>query len=124
MVEFASRWPDFRLWAIGRCLVELAPGTSVSAERNEKLPAQVVVSAVPAQLLTPISRNVLITVETWAPGKSTALALCQDAIHAITSGRPDGVFVRLTDVAGPNENRDEAGVYFYSATATIIGRAA
>lgn|GEM_PF-2506166 len=121
MVEFAVRWPDMRLWAIERAKVAaLAPGVRVSAERDETLTTQVVISVVPAQLETAVSRQVIVTVEAWAADKKAGFDLCQDVMFTLASTPPRGVFVRLVGTAGPQERRDEAGHYFYSGTVTVV----
>lgn len=117
MTEFANRWPDVRLLAITRLNGALPTGhAKVSAERDESLGEQVVVSVVPAQMVTPVSRLFMVTVECWAADKVTAFTLCGDAAYALESSPRRGGIVTTELNSGPNEHRDEAGIYYYDAT--------
>ena len=119
MSEFASKWPDMRLWAIDRG--KTVTTEKVSAERDEKLPSQVVISVVPAQVETSVSRFFMVTAECWAPSKAAGFALATDIGFALESApRNNNPVVRADLNAGPNEDRDEAGNYFYSVTVMVI----
>lgn len=80
-------------------------------------PIEVVVSVTPAQLETSASRFYFITVEAWSTSKGAGVKLAGDAAYAVESaprtGRP---LVKAELNAGPNEQRDEAGTYFYVST--------
>lgn len=121
MTEFASRWPDVRLWAIGR--VNTLGDAYASAERHEDEPRQVVVSAVPQQVVTSISRAYLVTVEAWdASSKKAAFDLAQDAAYAVESAPRDANPVVTTALnAGPNEARDpDSGEYSYAVVVRVV----
>ncbi len=117
MAEFASRWPDMRLWAIGRLREELAG--KVSAERDENLAEQIVVSVTPAQIVTAVSRTFMVTVEVWKQGKKAAFDRCGEAAYILESTPRRGFIVTTELNAGPNEQRDEAGSYYYDATVMV-----
>lgn len=125
MTEFASRWPDVRLWAINTRLRPNLPGTKVSAEREEGNRRQVVVSVVPAQLETAVSRFFFVTVEAWVldangnADKAAAHDLASEAAFIIESSPRDSRPVVKAELnAGPNEHR-ENGVY-YSDAAVLV----
>lgn len=118
MSEFASKWPDMRLWAIARA--KTATAEKVSAERDEALASQVVLSVVPAQLETAVSRFFMVTAECWAVSKGAGYALATDVGYALESALRNGDPVIKAELnAGPNEERDEAGKYFYSVTVLV-----
>lgn len=131
MTEFASRWPNMRRWAISRIRAAVE-AQRVSAERSETLPdgaplhTQVVVSVAPSRLETPVSRQYLVTVEAWSYedavlAKDNAHDLCAEAAYEIESAPRDGnPVVRAELNAGPTENRDEAGHYYYTATVMVV----
>lgn len=119
MSEFASKWPDMRLWAIERA--KTATGAKVSAERDETLASQVVISVTPAQSETAVSRYFLITAECWAEDKAAAFDLAGDVAFAFESALRNGnPVVRSEAPSGPNEARDDAGTYFSSVTVSVI----
>ncbi|MDF2045150.1 hypothetical protein P2P98_03170 [Microbacterium sp. Kw_RZR3] len=124
MAEFASRWPNVRRWAIGR--VRNVTTARVSAERDEKLTEQVVVSVAPGRLETPVSRQFLVTVECWkhtdpVDAKEDAFDLCTDAAYEIESSPRDAAPVIRAELnVGPTEARDEAGNYYYTATVLVV----
>ncbi|MET0886249.1 MAG: hypothetical protein ABWX92_07335 [Mycetocola sp.] len=119
MSEFASKWPDMKLWAITRA--KTATAVKVSADRDDALPTQVVVSVVPAQPETSVSRFFLVTAECWAASKAAGYALAMDVGFAIESApRTGSPVVRTDSPTGPNEDRDEAGMYFYSVTVPVV----
>lgn len=119
MSEFASKWPDMRLWAIERA--KTATSEKISAERDEELISQVVVSVTPAQSETAASRFFLITGECWASDKAAAFDLASDVAFAWESAlRNANPIVRTETPSGPNEARDEAGVYFSSVTVSVV----
>tara|TARA_R110002051_G_scaffold1853_1_gene10146 strand:- start:12598 stop:12942 length:345 start_codon:yes stop_codon:yes gene_type:complete len=108
-----------RLWAIVRA--KTATGAKVSAERDEGLESQVVISVTPAQSETTISRYFLVTAECWAADKVAAFALAGDVAFALESALRDGKPVIRTETpSGPNEERDEAGTYFSSVTVSVV----
>lgn len=115
-----SRWPDMRLWAINRA--KTVTDVRVSAERDEKLKEQVVISVAPAQEETVVSRRFLVTAECWSSTKKAALDLASDIAYAWqASPRDCKPVVRISDGStGPNEARDEAGAYFYDVTVPVI----
>lgn len=118
MSEFASKWPDMKLWAITRANASLTP--KVSGERDESLAEQVVISVIPAQFETAVSRFHMITAECWAPTKASGFALAVDAGFAIESApRNSNPVVKAELNAGPNEGRDDMGNYFYSVTVLV-----
>lgn len=125
MAEFASRWPSIRRWAINTVRGAVT-ADRVSAERDEKLSRQVVVSVAPSRMETSVSRQYLVTVECWAyanpaTAKDDAFDLCTDAAYAIESARRDGdPLVRAELNVGPTEARDEAGHYYYTATILVV----
>jgi hypothetical protein len=122
MAEFASRWPDVRLWAITRVNGTVSDAHA-SAERHGTLSRQVVVSAVPQQMVTVVSRAYLVTVEAWdATSKKTAQDLAQEAAFQIESAPRDCNPVVTAELnAGPNENRDpDSGVYSYDVTVLVV----
>jgi hypothetical protein len=119
MSEFASKWPDMRLWAITRA--KTATGAQVSAERDETLTTQVVISVTPAQSETAASRFFIITAECWDVDKGAAFDLAGDVAFALESAiRNANPVVRTETPNGPNEARDEAGNYFSSVTVSVI----
>jgi len=118
MSEFASKFPDLRLFAIARA--KTATAVKVSAERDESLSAQVVISVIPAQLETAVSRFFMVTAECWSTSKALGFALATDVGFAIESSARNGNPVIKAELnAGPNEDRDEAGKYFYSVTVMV-----
>lgn len=122
MTEFASRWPDVRLWAINRVKARIADSTA-SAERQTTLARQVVVSVNPQQIETPVSRIYFVSVEAFdATSKAAALKLSADAAYEIESAPRDGSpVVRAALNAGPNEFRDSAsGEYSYETVVLIV----
>lgn len=125
MAEFASKWPHIRRWAINTVRASVT-ADRVSAERDEKLTRQVVVSVAPSRLETAVSRQYLVTTDSWAytnsvTAKDDAFELCTDAAYAIESAVRDGNPVVRTELnAGPTENRDEAGHYYYTATVLVV----
>ncbi|GAA1149160.1 hypothetical protein F6W69_10665 [Microbacterium oxydans] len=125
MAEFASKWPNVRRWAIERVRGAVT-ADRVSAERDEKLKRQVVLSIAPSRLETSVSRQYLVTVECWAhdnaaTAKDDAFELCTDAAYSIESApRSGSPVVRAELNAGPAEDRDEAGNYFYTATILVV----
>lgn len=125
MSEFASKWPNVRRWAIERVRAAVA-ADRVSAERDERLNRQVVLSAAPSRLETSVSRQYLVTVECWAyvdaaTAKDDAFELCTDAAYSIESAPRNGSpVVRAELNAGPTEDRDEAGNYYYTATVLVV----
>lgn len=120
MSEFASKWPDMLLWATTRARTQLG-SIAVSAERDEKKPVQVVVSVALAQLETPVSRNCLVTLECWAATKGEAMKLASDAGYAIESApRNSSPVVRTSLNSGPNQDRDEAGTYFFTVVVNVV----
>lgn len=125
MAEFASKWPHMRRWAINTVRSGVT-ADRVSAERDEKVKRQVVLSVSPSRLETPVSRQYLATVECWAltdpvTAKDDAFDLCTDAAYAIESASRDGdPVVRAELNAGPTEARDEAGNYYYTATVLVV----
>lgn len=109
------------LWATQRARSQLAAGTAVSAERDEKKAVQVVVSVTPAQLETSVSRNYLITLECWAATKGAAMQLASDAGYAVESApRNARPVVRASLNSGPNQDRDEAGTYFFTVVVNVV----
>lgn len=122
MSEFASKWPDMTLWATVRARTVLGSGVKVSAERNEKMAKQVVVSAIPAQMETPVSRAFLVTAECWSSNsKSAALNLATDTAYALeTAPRDADPVVRAEPNAGPQWDRDDAGVYYATVTVLVV----
>ena len=119
MSEFASKWPDMRLWAIERA--KTATAAKVSAERDETLSSQVVISVTPAQSETAASRYFIVTAECWLPEKIAAFTLAGDVAFALESGLRNGnPVVRTETPSGPNEARDDAGNYFYSVSVAVI----
>lgn len=126
MSEFGSLWPDVRLWAITRLRSALA-GVSVSAERDESKAKQVVVSVVPQQLETTVSRFYLVTVEAWdSTDKQAAFNLSGLAAFTLESAPRKSPLVKAALNAGPNENRDpDSGEYSYSTVVLMtFGRIA
>jgi len=125
MAEFASKWPHVRRWAIDRVRASVT-ADRVSAERDEKVKRQVVVSVAPSRLETAVSRQYLVTVECWAlthpvTSKDDAFALCTDAAYEIESAPRNGSpIIRAEINAGPTEDRDEAGNYYYTATVLVV----
>lgn len=125
MAEFASRWPHVRRWAITTVRAAVT-ADRVSAERDESLDTQVVVSVAPSRLETSVSRQYLVTVEAWSYAnlvlsKDNAHDLCADAAYAIESAPRDAnPMVRAELNAGPTEGRDEAGHYYYTATVLVV----
>lgn len=125
MAEFASKWPNVRRWAITTVRAAVT-ADRVSAERDEKVKRQVVLSVSPSRLETPVSRQYLVTVECWAltnsvTAKDDAFELCTDAAYAIESATRNGSpVVRAELNAGPTEDRDEAGNYYYTATVLVV----
>ncbi len=117
MAEFASRWPDMRLWAIERLKEQIT--AKVSAERDESLAEQIVVSVTPAQMATSVSRTFMVTVEVWGARKKAAFDLCGEAAYILESSPRRGFIVTTELNAGPNEQRDEAGSYYYDATVMV-----
>ena len=120
MSEFASRWPDVRLWAIAR-IRPTTSGVEVSAER-QALAQQVVVSVVPQQLETAVSRFYLVNIEGWdSSDKNAAADLASDAAFQIESAPRDSSPVVKAEInSGPNENRDpDSGEYSYSVTVLV-----
>lgn len=123
MSEFASKWPHMRDWALERA--RTATGVKVSAERDDELAQQVVISVTPAQLETAVSRFYLVTAECWdyskpLEQKSKGFDLATDVGYAIESSPRDSNPVVKADLnAGPNEDRDEAGHYFYTVTVLV-----
>lgn len=119
MSEFASRFPDMKLWGITRA--GTATAVKVSAERDEALASQVVISVVPAQMETSVSRFFMITAECWSTSKALGFALATDVGYALESApRDNNPVVRAELNAGPNEDRDEVGKYFYSVTVLVV----
>lgn len=119
MAEFASKWPDMRDLAIQRLKTKW-PTKKISAERHREMVEQIVVSVVPAQMVTAISRNYLVTVEVWAATKADAFDLCGDAAYEIESMPRRLPIVTAELNAGPNEQRDDVeGDYFYDATVIV-----
>lgn len=124
MAEFASKWPNVRRWAIERG--RTVTNKRVSAERDEKLTEQVVVSVAPSRLETAVSRQYLVTVECWkhtnpVTAKDDAFALCTDVAYAIESATRDSApLVRAELNVGPTEDRDDAGHYYYTATVLVV----
>jgi len=119
MSEFASKWPNMRLWAIERA--KTATGAKVSAERDEELPSQVVISVTPAQSETAVSRYFIVSAECWMPDKIGAFDLAGDVAFALESALRNGnPVVRTETPSGPNEARDEAGNYFYTVSVSVI----
>ena len=119
MSEFASRFPDMKLWGITRA--GTATAVKVSAERDEALASQVVISVVPAQMETSVSRFFMITAECWSTSKALGFALASDVGYALESApRDNNPVVRAELNAGPNEDRDEVGKYFYSVTVLVV----
>ncbi len=116
MAVFANRWPDVRLLATTRLNDHYSGSPKVSAERDENLASQIVVSVTPAQLATPVSRQFLVTIECWAADKAAAFDLCSEAAYELESIPRRGFIVTTGINAGPNEHRDEAGTYYYDAT--------
>lgn len=116
-----ARWPDVRLWAITRAKT-MTGSVKVSAERDEALKSQVVISVAPAQRETHVSRVFLVTAECWAPDKGAALALAGEVAYAWESAPKDcNPVVRFADGgSGPNEARDAAGNYFYDVTVPVV----
>lgn len=125
MAQFASKWPHVRRWAINTVRASVA-ADRVSAERDENVARQVVVSVAPSRLETPVSRQYLVTVDCWAyknsvTAKDDAFELCTDAAYAVESAARDGNPIVRTELnAGPTENRDEAGHYYYTATVLVV----
>ena len=125
MAEFASRWPNIRKWALP-VIRAAVTAQRVSAERDEKLHTQVVVSVEPSRLETPVSRQYLVTVEAWsyedpALAKDNAHDLCMESAYAVESAARDGNPVIRTELnVGPSEARDEAGHYYYTATVLVV----
>lgn len=107
-----------KIWAITRA--DAATTVKVSAERDEDLSSQVVISVIPAQLETPVSRFFMVTAECWMPSKAAGHALATDIGYAIESAPRNGSPIIKAELnAGPNEDRDEAGKYFYSVTVLV-----
>ena len=122
MTEFASRWPDVRLWAVNLLKARIAD-SNASAERQETLPRQVVVSVSPQQIETPVSRIYFVSVEAWdAASKAAALKLSSDAAYEIESAPRNGSpVIRAALNAGPNEFRDSAtGKYSYETVVLVV----
>lgn len=125
MAEFASRWPNIRKWALGVVRSSVS-AQRVSAERDEELHTQVVVSVAPSRLETSVSRQYLVTVEAWAyqdpvHAKDNAHDLCMDAAYSVESAARDGKPVIRAELnIGPSEDRDEAGHYYYTATVLVV----
>lgn len=125
MAEFASRWPNVRRWAINTVRAAVT-ADRVSAERDEKMARQVVLSVAPSRLDTSVSRQYLVTVECWATtntvtAKDDAFELCTDAAYAIESATRDANPVVRTELnVGPAEDRDEVGNYYYTATVLVV----
>ncbi len=125
MAEFASKWPNVRRWAIERIRTDVA-ADRVSAERDEKQKRQVVVSVAPSRLETAVSRQYLVTVECWdnttpATAKDDAFGLCTDAAFAVESAPRDAAPLIRADLnAGPTEDRDDTGNYYYTSTILVV----
>jgi hypothetical protein len=125
MAEFASKWPNVRRWAIERVRASVT-ADRVSAERDEKVKRQVVVSVAPSRVETSVSRQYLVTTECWAltnsvTSKDDAFEFCTDAAYAIESAPRNGSpLVRAELNAGPTEDRDQAGNYYYTATILVV----
>jgi len=122
LTEFASRWPDVRLWAVNRVKARIAD-SNASAERQESLARQVVVSVSPQQLETALSRIYFVSVEAWdAASKAAALKLSSDAAYELESAPRDAApVVRASLNTGPNEFRDTAtGKYSYETVVLVV----
>ena len=125
MAEFASKWPNVRKHFLPIVRNAVTAGR-VSAERDESITSQVVLSVSPSRLETAVSRQYLVTVEAWhhtnpLTAKDDAHDLCADAAYAIESAPRDGnPVVRAELNTGPTEGRDEAGHYYYTATVLVV----
>jgi hypothetical protein len=121
MAEFASRWPDARLWAIDLLTTDPVV-VLVSAERDNSLDQQLVVSAVWQGLETAASRACLVTVEGWdSASKKAAYDLTADAAYRVESAPRDGKpIVKAGINTGPDEVRDpQTGTYNYEAVVLV-----